>query len=220
MDPPPPARAPNRRKRKISSVGKAIAAGARVDPSLVIMSNVVATASFGVEIDLREVAWECHGEFNPDSFAAVSLRLHKPRTTALVFGSGRIVCTGASSEASAVEAVHRYYAMVQKVVKNAMCINIRIQNIVSTGSHGRCINIPEMYKHFQLSSTYDPELFPGIRVLIKTGQDKAGAEGRATQLRALLFGSGNSVLTGAKSRQEIADGWRELRSVVEPFLIN
>jgi TATA-box binding protein (TBP) (component of TFIID and TFIIIB) len=34
------------------------------------------------------------GEYNPSTFAAVQLRLSNPRTTALVFASGNVVCTG------------------------------------------------------------------------------------------------------------------------------
>ena len=63
--------------------------------------NVVATANFGCTFDLTQIAWELNGEYNPKTFAAVQLRIACPKTTALVFGSGKVVCTGASSENAA-----------------------------------------------------------------------------------------------------------------------
>ena len=200
----------NKRRRKLSAVAQQIS---KEPAGTIIVSNVVATAFFGVQIDLKEVAWQCHGDFNPDSFAAVSVRLQQPKTTALIFGSGRIVCTGSSSEESAVEAIHQYYRMIKAVAPTAMCVNIRIQNIVSTASLHRSVDIEEMYKRFQISSTYDPELFPGIRIVIEPTHENA-------TLRALLFSSGNCVITGAKNRNEIASGWTQIQEVAKPFLLD
>ena len=103
--PPAPLVPPKRRRRARQS-----ATGAQLrdaGPNFISVSNVVATANFGVKLDLRRIAWSCCGEYNPDSFAAASLRLRNPKTTALVFSSGRLVCTGAPSERAAVCAMFR-----------------------------------------------------------------------------------------------------------------
>ena len=39
-----------------------------------------------------------NAEYNPKRFAAVIMRIREPRTTALIFSSGKMVCTGAKSE--------------------------------------------------------------------------------------------------------------------------
>lgn len=64
------------------------------DVGSVTIHNVVATVSFQTQLDLPRIAWEYHGEYNPSAFAAVQLRLPDPRTTALIFSSGKMVCTG------------------------------------------------------------------------------------------------------------------------------
>jgi len=64
-------------------------AAAAAPSDSVVIHNVVATANFGCDLDLQRIAWAYHGEYNPSAFAAVQLRLPHPRTTALVFGSGK-----------------------------------------------------------------------------------------------------------------------------------
>ena len=77
--------------------------------------NVVATANFGCSFDLVRVAWELNGEYNPKTFAAVQLRIDRPKTTALVFGSGKVVCTGASSENAAWIALGIYLRKLSRL---------------------------------------------------------------------------------------------------------
>jgi transcription initiation factor TFIID TATA-box-binding protein len=98
--------------------------------SPILIKNCVATAFFGAPLDLEEISWKKHGEFNPLSFAASKFRLKTPSTTALMFASGKIVCTGAPSEESAHEAILKYYRMVQSVVPEACCLDFVIENIV------------------------------------------------------------------------------------------
>ena len=73
-----------------------------LDDNTVMLSNVVTTAILSRELDLSTIAWKLKGEYSPSSFAAVQLRLTKPCATALVFGSGRIVCTGNQSESASM----------------------------------------------------------------------------------------------------------------------
>lgn len=177
--------------------------------SVVVVHNVVATANFGCELDLARIAWAYKGEYNPSTFAAVQLRLPKPRTTALVFGSGKVVCTGARNEFAALVALNTYFYMVWRLHPDARMVSQCIQNIVSSGSLGSSVRIDEMAKEMALSLAghYEPEIFPGFRLTVK-GPD----------LKALVFTAGKVVLTGGKNREDIARAWSILRVVVEKFL--
>ena len=64
------------------------------------MQNVVATFNLGVgSIDLLRLATTTQFvEYNPKKFAAATARMLYPRTTALIFASGNMVCTGAKDE--------------------------------------------------------------------------------------------------------------------------
>ena len=51
------------------------------------------------KLDLKKIALKArNAEYNPKRFAAVIIRIRDPKTTALIFSSGKMVCTGAKDE--------------------------------------------------------------------------------------------------------------------------
>jgi len=67
------------------------------------------------KIDLREIAQRCGNvEYKPRRFAAAIIRIREPKTTALVFASGKMVCTGAKSEEDSEHAAKQYAKMIRK----------------------------------------------------------------------------------------------------------
>ena len=50
-----------------------------------------------------------------DRFAAVVMRLRKPKTTALIFASGKMVCTGAKTENESRIAARKYARIIQVI---------------------------------------------------------------------------------------------------------
>jgi len=48
-------------------------------------------------------------------FAAAIMRIRAPKTTALIFSSGKMVCTGAKTEALAREAARKYAKVISKL---------------------------------------------------------------------------------------------------------
>jgi transcription initiation factor TFIID TATA-box-binding protein len=62
------------------------------------VQNIVATADLGSEINLNLVAITLgveRVEYEPEQFPGLVCRLQEPRVVVLLFGSGRLVCTGA-----------------------------------------------------------------------------------------------------------------------------
>ena len=59
-----------------------------VEPQL---QNIVATVNLGCKLDLKKIALTAkNAEYNPKRFAALIMRIREPRTTALIFSSGKI----------------------------------------------------------------------------------------------------------------------------------
>lgn len=80
------------------------------------LQNIVSTANLGLKLDLRMIALTCRNtEYNPKRFAAVIIRIRDPKTTALVFSSGKMVITGAKSEEKSEIAAKMYAGMIKKV---------------------------------------------------------------------------------------------------------
>ena len=62
------------------------------------LQNVVATVSLGCTLELKNIALQArNSEYNPKRFAAVIMRIREPKTTALIFKSGKMVHTRSPS---------------------------------------------------------------------------------------------------------------------------
>ena len=56
------------------------------------IENVVASSTLGVDIDLEKVAVSLKNiEYEPEQFPGLVFHLDRPKTAALIFGSGKIV---------------------------------------------------------------------------------------------------------------------------------
>ena len=62
------------------------------DNGIVIqIQNITATVDMGVRLNLVNIASKCHNtEYNPKKFGACVMRLREPKTTMLLFSSGRV----------------------------------------------------------------------------------------------------------------------------------
>ncbi|KAG6853442.1 hypothetical protein C0991_004367 [Blastosporella zonata] len=152
------------------------------------LQNIVATVNLDCRLDLKTIALHArNAEYNPKRFAAVIMRIRDPKTTALIFASGKMVVTGAKSEDDSRLASRKYARIVQKLGFVAKFSEFKIQNIVGSCDVKFPIRLEGLaYSHGQFSS-YEPELFPGlIYRMIKP------------KVVLLIFVSGKIVLTGAK----------------------
>ncbi|KAG5440844.1 hypothetical protein PCK2_000143 [Pneumocystis canis] len=161
------------------------------------LQNIVATVNLDCRLDLKTIALHArNAEYNPKviplRFAAVIMRIREPKTTALIFASGKMVVTGAKSEDDSKLASRKYARIIQKLGFNAKFTDFKIQNIVGSCDVKFPIRLEGLaYSHGTFSS-YEPELFPGlIYRMVKP------------KIVLLIFVSGKIVLTGAKVREEI-----------------
>lgn len=84
--------------------------------SLLLIRNIVSTVNLTCKLDLKKIALHArNAEYNPKRFAAVIMRIREPRTTALIFSSGKMVCTGAKSEEDSRLAARKYARIIQKL---------------------------------------------------------------------------------------------------------
>lgn len=171
------------------------------------LQNIVATVNLDCRLDLKTIALHArNAEYNPKRFAAVIMRIREPKTTALIFASGKMVVTGAKSEDDSRLASRKYARIVQKLGFDAKFSEFKIQNIVGSCDVKFPIRLEGLaYSHGQFSS-YEPELFPGlIYRMIKP------------KVVLLIFVSGKIVLTGAKVREEIYTAFNTIYTVLCEF---
>lgn len=172
-----------------------------------VLQNVVATVNLNCKLDLRSIALRArNAEYNPKRFAAVIMRIRDPKTTALIFASGKMVVTGAKSEKASRIASQRYAKIINKLGFNAQFTDFKIQNIVSSCDLKFCIRLEGLaYAHSNFCS-YEPELFPGlIYRMVKP------------KIVLLIFVSGKIVLTGAKVREDIYEAFDNIYPVLTQY---
>lgn len=177
------------------------------DTDTVRISNVVCTALFNQTIDLAKLAWAAHADFQPHVFAAVQLRSTNPQATALVFSSGRLVTTGAVSESAAMVSIFLFYRVIRRVNPDLVVRELNIQNIVASAAFDQCVKLDELVRAFCLDALFDSSLFPGLRLQLQN-----------PKVKVLIFAKGRVVLTGARSREDLARAWALAKKLVTPYL--
>jgi len=142
-------------------------------------------------------------EYKPKRFAAAIMRIREPKTTALIFRSGKMVCTGAKSEKDSYMAAKNYAKSLRKIGSpNVKVSDFTIQNIVGSHDVGFRIKLEKLHMQScerKIKCRYDPELFPGL--IFRMPKPK---------VVLLIFASGKLVLTGAKKREEIYEAYEKI----------
>jgi len=178
------------------------------DPGIIPqLQNIVSTVNLGCKLDLKKIALHArNAEYNPKRFAAVIMRIREPRTTALIFSSGKMVCTGAKSEEDSRLAARKYARIVQKLGFSAKFLDFKIQNMVGSCDVKFPIRLEGLVLTHSQFSSYEPELFPGlIYRMVKP------------RIVLLIFVSGKVVLTGAKVRGEIYEAFENIYPILKSF---
>ncbi|XP_053697887.1 TBP-related factor [Sabethes cyaneus] len=174
------------------------------------VKNCVATVGLGCELNLQTINFRTrNSEYNPSRFHGVVMRIRDPRCTALVFRSGKIVCTGARNEHDANLAARKFARIIQKVGYNVRFLDFKVQNLVATVDLRFPIRLENLNQVHGQFSSYEPELFPGlIYRMVKP------------RVVLLIFVNGKIVFTGAKSEREITDSLENIYPILQSFRKN
>ncbi|KAJ4972422.1 hypothetical protein NE237_005521 [Protea cynaroides] len=131
------------------------------------LQNIVSTVNLDCKLDLKAIALQArNAEYNPKRFAAVIMRIREPKTTALIFASGKMVCTGAKSEQESKLAARKYARIIQKLGFPAKFKDFKIQNIVGSCDVKFPIRLEGLaYSHGAFSSLH--HVGTGLRLEMK-----------------------------------------------------
>ena len=158
------------------------------------IENVVASTGIGQELDLQSVAMDLEGaDYDPEQFPGLVYRTQNPKSAALIFRSGKIVCTGAKSTDAVHESLNIVFDELRELqIQVEEDPEIIVQNIVSSADLGRNLNLNAIAIGLGLENIeYEPEQFPGLVYHLDE-----------PKVVALLFGSGKLVITGGKKVED------------------
>ena len=127
------------------------------------------------------------------------MRIKEPKSTALIFSSGKIVCTGSRDEIQSKIASRKFARIIQKLGNPVSFSQFQVQNIVGSCDTGMSIDLDRILQKHDHYCTYEPEIFPG---LVYRMMDP--------RVVLLIFVSGKVVLTGAKKRQDVEEAFQKI----------
>ena len=162
--------------------------------------NIVVSTGLEKDIPLEKMAATLpNTEYNPEQFPGLVLRIKDPKTSALIFSSGKVVCTGARTLADVDRSIQSIIKSLKKLdIQVTIKPEITVQNIVASGRIGMDLNLNVL--GIKLPHTeYEPEQFPGLVHKLK-----------GTNATFLLFSNGKIVCTGTKTEEEVNEATDKL----------
>jgi transcription initiation factor TFIID TATA-box-binding protein len=179
-----------------------------VKPKLFIQ-NVVSCVQISRQLDKNFILSRSGGTiYAKKSFAAL---IHKrPKTTALIFTTGKLVITGAKSEAESEMEANMHIDVLRKIYKDDdngfTGINFKIHNIVASGTTSYPISLSKLNSDHKLTCQYEPEDFPGVIYRMNN-----------FNITFLIFASGKIVIAGGKSVANIEESFRLIVEILENY---
>jgi transcription initiation factor TFIID TATA-box-binding protein len=169
------------------------------------IENIVASTTFDIEIPLEKIVNKYKEmEYEPEQFPGVIYRLKKPRAAALIFSSGKIVCTGDRNLKDVKYVLDKIVRMLLDIkVKVQKDYEIIVENIVASAKFDAEVNLDKIAYELE-TAEYEPEQFPGLVYRMKT-----------PKVAFLIFGSGKVICTGARSVKDAKETINELCNKLE-----
>ena len=195
--------------------------------------NMVSLANLGpnLKLHLKQLALLLkNSEYDPKRLNAVILRIKEPKTVALIFNSGKFVCTGAKNEEDLKKASRKVGKIIKSLKYDVKLCNFKIINIVSTcdvkfqiklrqlnkleyidkinstNTNERDITLNHKNKNHKNLCRYEPEIFPGLIFPMMS-----------PQVTFLIFKSGKMNILGAKTRDEIFKAFDKIYPLLTEF---
>jgi transcription initiation factor TFIID TATA-box-binding protein len=170
--------------------------------------NIVATVELNTRLSLKSLSDRMRNcEYNPKRFSALVVRMKDPKTTALLFASGKMVITGARNLEALEQGVRMHVRAIRKAEHSAIKIErVTVHNIVASCN----IDAPLRLEALRLGlggsdggAELDMEIFPGLILKL-----------RDPTVTMLIFVNGKIVITGAASHSIIVGAFEKMFPVL------
>nr|pir TATA box-binding protein - Entamoeba histolytica [Entamoeba histolytica] len=166
--------------------------------------NVVSRFQLGVKLELRKIVQKAiNAIYNPKRFAGAIMRISSPKSTALIFQTGKIVCTGTRSIEESKIASKKYAKIIKKIGYPIHYSNFNVQNIVGSCDVKFQIALRTLVDSDLAFCQYEPEVFPGLVYRMAS-----------PKVTLLVFSTGKVVLTGAKDEESLNLAYKNIYPIL------
>ena len=151
----------------------------------IIVTNVVATFTTLCPLVLRTIALNGFNVIYKPEAGQVQMKLRKPKITASIWSSGKIMCAGATSEEESKRGARRIARCLQKLGFKVRFSSFRVVNVLAVCYMPFAIHLIDFTKNNFRNASYEPELHPAATYRIK--KIKATVQ---------VFSTGSITITG------------------------
>jgi transcription initiation factor TFIID TATA-box-binding protein len=178
------------------------------------ITNITASATLDEKIDLHSLTLKMLDvEYDKKKFSALVHRLRTPKATCMISANGHIICVGTNTIGNAMHALRKTKHHIAKALEREhgtfKLRNFKIHNIASTYTYGTRLNLHVLHKFYTESCIYDPTVFSGLRF---KGLGPCG------KIKAIIFPSGNIILTGGNNIDSLGRAFRQLNLKIHTSL--
>ncbi len=157
----------------------------------VTVVNVIASTKSDRQIDLELLSTQLkYVDYEPEIFPGLIYRRRNPKTTIIIFSTGKIVSIGAKSEKNAKESILSTISEITRIEGEKIRVGkIKIENVVAVSDIGYEIDVKNFANH-KNNAAFRPRRFSGVIYRTKDN------------MVVLIFRSGKLISLGAKSEQQ------------------
>lgn len=125
------------------------------------INNIVSRVDLGCKLDLKHISRNGMNCIYQEKFRKVVMRLRKPKATALIFSTGKMLCLGSKLKSLSVKASRRIARMIQKLGYPVEFNNFTVVNIIASCKLNFGLNLENLAPLIE-DAFYEPEIFPGF----------------------------------------------------------
>jgi transcription initiation factor TFIID TATA-box-binding protein len=172
--------------------------------------TVVASVNLAEQLDLKYIAQNSRNvEYNPKRFSPLIMRVRYPKSTALLFTSGKMIVAGTKTKEECKLAVRKYARIIQKLGYRVNYADFEVQNISASGNLRFPVRVHDMAKdeNIQQFVSYEAEIFPGLVYSLVY-----------PKVKAIIFVTGAVLMTGAKSEEQVRDALESIYPIARAYI--
>lgn len=172
------------------------------------VNNIVATVELNSRLSLKSLCDRMNNcEYNPRRFSALVVRSKNPKTTALIFASGKMVITGSRSIGDLEQGVRMFVRAIRKAAYPACKVErMTVHNMVASCNIDAPLRLEALCLGLGGSgggAELDAEIFPGLIFRL-----------HEPGVTMLIFVNGKIVITGAASHSVIIAAFEKIFPVL------
>lgn len=153
------------------------------------LTNIFAKITFSIPFDLSEIKNKLrNSEYVPKKFNGLILKYTNPRTTFVLFRTGKVIATGVRSQKVLDESVRTLYRELRNTgsFRDLAFPEVQITNLTCSYDCKAKFDLDSFYSRYTNLCVYEKELFPALKMQFN-----------CPNITVLIFHNGKMILTGS-----------------------